>query len=70
MKIFARKNSVNNYSILHFEDGAAVTRLPDCWPLDSNFGGGYEHAEGIRLSYMDAIRACGYSNVERINNRL
>jgi len=49
IEIFARPNEDGSYSILHVEDGQAVTRLDGCWPLDSNLSGSYEHPEGIRL---------------------
>ena len=57
-KIFGRINSNGNVDLLYWETGEVVTRYEGCWPLNSEFGGGYEHPEGIELSREDA-KKCG-----------
>ena len=49
--IFARRNDAGHFSILDGE-GVPVTRLDDCtgiYPVGSDLGVGYDHAEGIVL---------------------
>jgi hypothetical protein len=51
--IFARRNDAGDFSILDAE-GRPVTRLssgeyPSVYPVGSELGAGYEHAEGIVL---------------------
>ena len=49
-EIFGRINGNGNVDLLHWESGEAVTRYAECWPLNSDLSGSYEHAEGIELS--------------------
>jgi hypothetical protein len=49
MKIYAKQNENGNYDILDSEDGCPITRLENCWPLDSELSGLYEHPAGIKL---------------------
>lgn len=58
IEIFARLNEDGSYSVLHVEDGQAVSRLDGCWPLDSDLAGSYEHPEGIRLD-AEQVRTLG-----------
>ena len=53
-EIFGRINGNGNDDLLHWESGEAVTRYAECWPLNSDLSGSYEHAEGIELSREDA----------------
>ena len=56
--VFARPDDAGGYAILDNETGMPVTRLDaSVYPIGSEFGARYEHAEGIRLSRADVVAA-------------
>lgn len=54
-EIFGRIDDNGNVMVLYAEDGWPVTRIDSSvYPIGSELGARYEHAEGIILSREDA----------------
>lgn len=55
--VFGRLNSMGNVDILFVDDGYPVTCLDaDVFPVNSDLGARYDHAEGITITLADAKR--------------
>lgn len=56
-EIFGRIDENGDISILHSEDGVAVTRLlaqTTIYPINSTFSCAYDHPGGIKISLKDS----------------